>query len=113
MIVNEDLQYAVIEKYSYGWPNIYELRRILPRQCELKSEYSIGYLSNRYILIQASCIEDYVHLLSKPIFYIEHKNWNYLMKTLKWDPLFDPKEETAIAIAKILFPALPPNVFGK
>lgn len=113
MIVNEDLQYAIIEKYSYGWPNIYELRRILPRQYELKSEYSIGYLSNRYILIQASCIEDYVHLLSKPIFYIEHKNWNYLMKTLKWDPLFDPKEETAIAIAKILFPALPPNVFGK
>ncbi|XP_015169512.1 uncharacterized protein [Solanum tuberosum] len=35
------------------------------------------------------------------------------MRTLKWDPLFDPEEETSIAIAWISFPALPPNFFVK
>lgn len=113
MIKNEKQQYAVIGKFSYGWPDIHELRRLLPKQCGLKSECTIGYLSNRYILIRASCMEDYVHLLSKPIFYIEHQNWNYPMRTLKWEPLFNPEEETTIAIAWISFPSLPPNFFGK
>lgn len=35
------------------------------------------------------------------------------MRTLKWDPLFDPEEETTTAIAWISFPAFPPNFFGK
>ncbi|XP_059310979.1 uncharacterized protein LOC132062422 [Lycium ferocissimum] len=40
-------------------------------------------------------------------------NWWYLMRTLKWDPWFDPDEETTIAIAWISFPYLPPNYFVK
>ncbi|KAG5575875.1 hypothetical protein H5410_056009 [Solanum commersonii] len=35
------------------------------------------------------------------------------MRTLKWDPMFDPKEETSTTIAWIYFPALPPNFFVK
>lgn len=35
------------------------------------------------------------------------------MCTFKWDPLFDPEEETSIAVAWISLPALPPNFFGK
>ncbi|KAH0675185.1 hypothetical protein KY285_022986 [Solanum tuberosum] len=35
------------------------------------------------------------------------------MRTLKWDPMFDPEEETTTAIAWISFPALPPNFFGR
>ncbi|KAH0689149.1 hypothetical protein KY289_016507 [Solanum tuberosum] len=34
------------------------------------------------------------------------------MRTLKWDLMFDPEEETSTAIAWISFPSLPPNVFG-
>lgn len=34
------------------------------------------------------------------------------MRTLKWDSLFDPGEETTHAITWISFPALPPNYFG-
>lgn len=51
MIMNEDLQYDVIEKYSYGLPNLSKLRKILLTQCESKSECIIRYLSNRYILV--------------------------------------------------------------
>lgn len=36
MIINEDLQYAVIRKFSYGWPDMQELRKLIPKQCELK-----------------------------------------------------------------------------
>lgn len=58
-------------------------------------------------------MEDYVHLLSKPVFYIMTRNKSFLMRTLKWDPLFNPVEETSTAIAWISFPALPPNFFGE
>lgn len=35
------------------------------------------------------------------------------MRTLMWDPMFDPKKETSIAIAWISFPSLPPDIFEK
>lgn len=111
MIINEELQYAVIGKFSYIW--IQELRRLILKQCKLKGEVNIGLLCNLYILIRASRIEDYVHVLSKPQFYITYTHWYYPMGTLKCDPLFDPEEETSIVIALISFPSLPPNFFGK
>ncbi|XP_049359160.1 uncharacterized protein LOC125823817 [Solanum verrucosum] len=113
MIVNEDLEYAVVGKFSYRWPDIQELRKIIPKQCELKGDVNIGLLCNRYVLIWASRMEDYVNLLSKPIFYIAHRNWYYPMRTFKWDPFFDPLEEMSIAVAWISLPVLPPNFFGK
>lgn len=33
------------------------------------------------------------------------------MRTFKWDPCFDPEEETTTAVAWISLPALPPNFF--
>lgn len=35
------------------------------------------------------------------------------MRTFKWDPMFDPEEETSTTVAWISFPSLPPNYFGK
>lgn len=35
------------------------------------------------------------------------------MRTLKWDPLFNPKAETTIVVAWISLSSLPPNFFGK
>ncbi|KAG5611553.1 hypothetical protein H5410_022834 [Solanum commersonii] len=113
MIINENLEYAVIGKFSYGWPEIQDLRKLIPKQCELKGECNIGLLSNRHVLIRAMLLEDYVHLLSKPAFYITQKNWSFPMRTLKWDPMFNPEEETSTAIAWISFPSLPPIFFGK
>lgn len=73
MIVNEKLQYAV-GKFSYGWYNFQDLKRIIPKQCELKGECNIGLLNSRHTLIRASNMEDYVNLLSKPAFYISHNH---------------------------------------
>ncbi|KAH0639363.1 hypothetical protein KY285_035949 [Solanum tuberosum] len=113
MIVNENLEYAVIGKFSYGWPEIQDLRKLITKQCELKGDCNIGLLSNRHVLIRATLLEDYVHLLSKPAFYITQNNWFFPMRTLKWDLLFNPEEETTTAIAWISFPSLPPIFFGK
>ncbi|KAH0685591.1 hypothetical protein KY290_017077 [Solanum tuberosum] len=35
------------------------------------------------------------------------------MRTLKWDPMFNPEEETTTTIAWISFPSLPPIFFGR
>ncbi|XP_049394640.1 uncharacterized protein LOC125858913 [Solanum stenotomum] len=112
IIVNENLQYVVVGKFSHRWSDIQELRRLIPKQCELKGECNRGLLTNRYVLIRATLMEDYINLLSKPIFYIAQQNWSYPMRTLKWDPMFDPEEETSTTIAWISFPSLPPNFFG-
>ncbi|WMV52029.1 hypothetical protein MTR67_045414 [Solanum verrucosum] len=111
MIINENLEYVVVGKFSYGWPDIQDLRKLIPKQCELKGECKIGLLSNRHVLIRATLMKDYVHLLSKPAFYIAQKNCSFPMRTLKWDPMFDPEEERTIAIAWISFPFLSSNFF--
>lgn len=63
MIIKEDLQYAVICKFSYRWLEIQDLRRLIPNQYGLKGQVNIGLLRNKYILIRASKLEDYVNLL--------------------------------------------------
>ncbi|KAG5601056.1 hypothetical protein H5410_032426 [Solanum commersonii] len=113
MIIKENLEFVVVGKFSYGWPEIQELRKLIPNQCALKAECNVGVLSNKHILIKASCLEDYVNFLSKSTFYIAHRGWTYPMRTLKWEPMFDLEEETLTTIAWISFPSLPPNFFVK
>lgn len=112
MIHKENLQYTVIGKFSYGMPGIKELYKIIPTQCELKGECNIGVLGLRHVLIRTSNMEDYVKLLSKPIIYLLHIQWNY-PRRFKWDPIFNPEEETMTKIAWISFLSLPPNFFVK
>ncbi|XP_059310908.1 uncharacterized protein LOC132062340 [Lycium ferocissimum] len=51
--------------------------------------------------------------MSKPAFWIKESQWYYPMRTLKWDPWFDPEKETSIAIAWISFPTLALNYFDQ
>lgn len=64
MIIEENIEFAVVGKFSYGSPEIQELRKLIAKQCELKGECKIGLLSNRHVLIRASCLENYVNLFS-------------------------------------------------
>lgn len=36
MVINQNLQYGVVGKFSYGWPDLQDLRNLIPKQCELK-----------------------------------------------------------------------------
>ncbi|KAH0675432.1 hypothetical protein KY290_024485 [Solanum tuberosum] len=99
LIIKENLQYAIIGKFSYGKPDVTELRKAIPGQCGIKSECTIGVLDTRHILIRLTTMEDYVHLLSSSAFYIKAKESYWQMRTLKWDPWFEPDVETTIGIA--------------
>ncbi|KAK6794274.1 hypothetical protein RDI58_007727 [Solanum bulbocastanum] len=59
----ENLQYAVVGKFSYGWPDLEELRTIIPRQCNIIGECKIGLLRNRHVLIRLEQQEDFINLL--------------------------------------------------
>lgn len=43
MNIIEGLHYAVVCKFSYRWPELNELRRIIPGQCEIKGECNVGF----------------------------------------------------------------------
>lgn len=60
MNVIEGLQYAVVCKFSYGWPELQELRRIIPAQCGIKGECNIGLLRDRHILIRRTLWKDFL-----------------------------------------------------
>lgn len=51
MNVIEGLQYAVVGKLSYGWPDLQELRRIIRAQVGIKGECNIGLLRDKHVLI--------------------------------------------------------------
>ncbi|KAK6784982.1 hypothetical protein RDI58_018437 [Solanum bulbocastanum] len=40
MIIIENLQYAVIGKFSYGWPEMDDLRIQIPKQCNVNGGYN-------------------------------------------------------------------------
>lgn len=77
MIINENFDCAVIGTFLYGCPDIQELRNLMSDQCKLKGECNISLLNNRSIWISDTLQEDYVHVLSKPAFYIAHKNRSF------------------------------------
>ncbi|KAH0653161.1 hypothetical protein KY290_031448 [Solanum tuberosum] len=110
-IINENLEYAVIGKFSYGWPDIQDLCKLIPKQCELKGDYNNDILSNRHILIRTTLLEDYIHLLSKSAF-ISHIKVGLSTRNLIWDLIFNPEGETSTTSTWISFSLLPPNFFG-
>lgn len=58
-------------------------------------------------------MQDYIHLLSKPAFYLKAQGDLWVMRCTKCNIWWKPEEETPIEIACIWFLDLPPNVFRK
>lgn len=61
----EQLQFAVIGKFTVDWSNFDELRKIIPQQCDIKGSCKIDLLRSKHILIRLSQQEDFVNLISK------------------------------------------------
>ncbi|OIT35475.1 hypothetical protein A4A49_21369 [Nicotiana attenuata] len=79
----------------------------------LKGLCSIGLIEDTRVLIKLSLMGDYIHLLSKPAFYVKVQGEIWKMRCTKWSPWWSPDVETPIAITWISFRDLPPNLFGK
>lgn len=80
---NLNLQYAIVGKFSYGKPEVNELRRATLSQCGIKGDCNIGVLDTKHILIRLKILEDYVTLLSTLAYYIKAKDKYWQMRTLK------------------------------
>ncbi|KAH0705479.1 hypothetical protein KY289_010555 [Solanum tuberosum] len=114
MNILENLQFAVVGKFSYGAPDIYELRSLIPKQCGITGACQIGYLRNRHILMRFDCMEDYIKILSKTSYYIIAKDgFAYQMRPFIYDANFKASEETTKATTWISFPDLLPTFFVK
>ncbi|KAF3627824.1 hypothetical protein FXO38_28580 [Capsicum annuum] len=70
LIMQENLQYDIIGKFSYGNPHIEVLRKIIPNQYSIKGQCTIGVLDERQVLFRLEMFEDYVQLLSTATYYI-------------------------------------------
>ncbi|WMV08623.1 hypothetical protein MTR67_002008 [Solanum verrucosum] len=114
MNIMENLQLAIVGKFSYGWPELEELRIQIPKQCGIKGDCRIGLLRNRHILIRLNRMEDFVNIMAKNVYYIMAKDgYAYQMRPLIYDSKFKTEEETTQAMAWISFPDLLPTFFGK
>ncbi|KAH0658120.1 hypothetical protein KY289_026868 [Solanum tuberosum] len=113
MIIQENLHYAILGKFSYDKPDLHELCKVIPVQCEIKGPCNIGLLENKHVLIRLSLLEDYVKMMSTPSYYLKVHNLYCQMKPLKWNPWFVQEEEPSIGVAWISFPDLPPNFFAR
>lgn len=72
MNMAENLQHAIIGKFTYGWPDLDELRKTFPKQCNIKEACQIRLLQYRHI--RCVLFEDFVMLMSKPSYQIMDKN---------------------------------------
>lgn len=89
MNVIEGLHYAVLGKLSYGWPELQELRRIVPVQYGIKGECNIGFFRDGLVLICLSLWEDYITLTLKNYFYVKAKDgYEYQIRSLIYDVKF-------------------------
>ncbi|KAK4724686.1 hypothetical protein R3W88_027465 [Solanum pinnatisectum] len=106
----QNLEFAIIGKFSYGWPDLEFLRKAIPSQCGIKRECMVGLLRNRHVLIRLSSMEDYINIISKGVYYITcNEGYSYLI----YDSKFRVEEETSRSMAWISFPNLLPTFFEK
>lgn len=76
MNVIEELEYVVVGKFAYGWPDLNEIRRILPAQCGIKGECSIGLLRDSHVLTRLTLWRDFVDFSFKGSYYVIDKVGN-------------------------------------
>ncbi|KAF3679509.1 hypothetical protein FXO38_02715 [Capsicum annuum] len=99
LVVQENLQHAIVGKFSYGKPDVNKLRKLIPKQCAIKGDCTIGVLDIRDILIRLNQLEDYVQLLSTFAYFIKSRDRYWQMRTLKWDLWFELDVETMVGVA--------------
>ncbi|KAG5595667.1 hypothetical protein H5410_036899, partial [Solanum commersonii] len=78
----ENLQYAVIGKFSYAWPEMDDLRIQIPKQCDVKGGCKIGLLRNRHTLMRFELFENFVNMMSKNSYCITGKDGIFILTGL-------------------------------
>lgn len=71
--IEDGLHQAVILKFSYGKPNLQELRQTIPKQFDIKGYCNVGQLEFRHILVRFDLFDDFVQCLSRTTGFIKSK----------------------------------------
>ncbi|KAF3678188.1 hypothetical protein FXO37_04500 [Capsicum annuum] len=90
----EGLHEAVIIKFAYRKPVLSELRKLLPKQFDVKGSCNIGQLDFRHLLVRFDRYNDFVQVLSSSYGYFKFDGEEYLFRIFPWTSAFNPKEET-------------------
>ncbi|XP_060186928.1 uncharacterized protein LOC132616506 [Lycium barbarum] len=111
--VEEGLHQALVLEFSYGQPNMNELRKLLPKILGVKGKCLVGWLARRHVLIRFDKYEEFVLAATRFVNYLHCNGEEFLFRVFPWSIGFNPKEETSRAFTWISLPNLPPELFAE
>ncbi|KAL2250186.1 UNVERIFIED_CONTAM: hypothetical protein Sindi_2492300 [Sesamum indicum] len=101
-------RYALVGKFSHGYPSMQNLRRWMLAQ-GFRGDFSVGAINVRHVFIKFALEEDYTKLWIKSIWFVE----GFPMRVFKWTPTFNPREESPIIPVWVRLPELPIQFFDR
>ncbi|KAL2250198.1 UNVERIFIED_CONTAM: hypothetical protein Sindi_2493500 [Sesamum indicum] len=101
-------RYALVGKFSHGYPSMQNLRRWMLAQ-GFRGDFSVGAINVRHVFIKFALEEDYTNLWIKSIWFVE----GFPMRVFKWTPTFNPREESPIVPVWVRLPELPIQFFDR
>ncbi|KAL2223898.1 UNVERIFIED_CONTAM: putative mitochondrial protein [Sesamum indicum] len=101
-------RYALVGKFSHGYPSMQNLRRWMLAQ-GFRGDFSVGAINVRHVFIKFALEEDYTKLWIKSIWFVE----GFPMRVFKWTPTFNPREESPIVPVWVRLPELPIQFFDR
>ena len=84
--IEKDYIKPLFSKFSYGKPELNELRKVRLKKIDSKE------LEFRHLLIRFDLYEDFVQVLSRNSGYIKFYGEEFLFRTFLWTIWFNPKE---------------------
>lgn len=76
---------------------------------DFRSDFNVGLLDNRHLLIKLNCEEDYLRVYSRTVWYIGAVT----MRIFKWTPNLSTEKETSLVPVWITLPRLPVHLFAQ
>lgn len=67
----ENLQYALVAKFSYGRPDMIYLKKIFTRHFEIKRDRNFGLLDHPHVLVRLLNGEDFVEVYARAVSFIK------------------------------------------
>ncbi|KAL0349296.1 UNVERIFIED_CONTAM: hypothetical protein Sangu_1157400 [Sesamum angustifolium] len=106
--LSQPFRYALVGKFSHGYPSMQHLRRWMLAQ-GFRGDFSVGAINARHIFIKFALEEDYTKLWIKSIWFVD----GFPMRVFKWTPTFNPREESPIVPVWVRLPELPIQFFDR
>ncbi|KAL0293587.1 UNVERIFIED_CONTAM: hypothetical protein Sangu_3235100 [Sesamum angustifolium] len=106
--LSQPFRYALVGKFSHGYPSMQHLRRWMLAQ-GFRGDFSVGAINARHVFIKFALEEDYTKLWIKSIWFVD----GFPMRVFKWTPTFNPREESPIVPVWVRLPELPIQFFDR